>query len=339
MNWKSLPKIDAHVHILPREVLDANPDSDDEFSRARMEEHLRLMERYNIRQSLIMTFNDPFLMSMGFTVRDVHRNLREMCTEHAGRYAAFADIDVRNSAEKSVSEIAAALESPVFKGVKVHATNTGIPIDDEYYDAIYVYCEKRDIPVAFHCYPGSDKADVCAPGRIRSVLQRHPDLQVIVCHLGGPQWEDAVDLPAMFDISAVLPDYVEQYGINKTNKILRAFGTDRLFFATDWPCSRSIQTNDFAEDRLYSRSIQTNDFAEDRLYSRSIQTNDFAEDSLCGRVDESATDTPCGRADAIYERYFDVLDQMDFTEEEARDIAENNVRRFLGWPACSQNNC
>lgn len=276
MDWRTIPKIDAHVHILPPEVLDANPESDDVFSHARMEEHLRICKQYHIEQAVIQTFNDPFLMSMGFTVQDVHRNLVEMCAAHPGKYAAFADIDVRNSAEQSVREIAETFRSPVFRGVKIHASNTGIPIDGAYYDTVIEYCEKHAVPVAFHCYPNEDPTDVCAPGRIRNVLTRHPDLRAIVCHLGGPQWEDALDLPAVFDISAVLPDYAEHYGIAKTNEILRAFGTDRLLFATDWPCSRSIQP------------------------------------------------------DAIYEKYCEILNQMDFIEAEAEDIAGNNIRRFLG---------
>ena len=31
MKWRDIPKIDAHMHIIPDEVHAANPDSDDEF--------------------------------------------------------------------------------------------------------------------------------------------------------------------------------------------------------------------------------------------------------------------------------------------------------------------
>lgn len=263
MDWRIIQKVDAHVHLLPQEVLDANPDADDAFSHARIEDHLRIMDRYNIEKAVIMTFNDPFLMSMGFTVNNVHRNLKKMCEAHPGRYFAFADIDVRNPAEKSIQEIASALQYPVFKGVKIHASNTGIPIDDAYYDVIIDYCEKKGIPVAFHSYPNRLRANVCAPARIGHVLERHPNLRAIVCHMGGFQWKDALRLEAYFDISSILPDYVDRYGIQKTNGLLREFGTDRLFFATDWPCSRSVQTENIYEK--YSCILNQMDFSDEEI--------------------------------------------------------------------------
>lgn len=48
-------------------------------------------------------------------------------------------------------------------------------------------------------------------------------------------------LICIIDISAILPDYVREYGIQKTNEILRQFGPARLIFATDYPDSRILQ--------------------------------------------------------------------------------------------------
>lgn len=100
-------------------------------------------------------------------------------------------------------------------------------------------------------------------------------MKVIVCHLGGFQWEDAVNLDVHFDISAILPDFVDRYGIKETNIILRRFGVNRLLFGTDWPCSRSV-------DPIH-----------------------------------------------IIDRYLDILDQMDFTEEEMHMIGHVNAELFF----------
>ncbi|MCM1064136.1 MAG: amidohydrolase family protein [Eubacterium sp.] len=274
-DWRTIRKVDSHVHILPAEVLEANPDSDDEFSRARENDLLRIMDRYGIERSVIMTFNDPFLLSMDFSVEAVHRNLERICAAHPGRYAAFADIDTRNTPAASAAACEKALERPCFKGIKIHAANTGIAIDDSYYDDVLSMAEQGRIPVAFHSYPNRLRKNVCAPNRIANVLERHPDLIAIVCHLGAFQWKDAVSLNAWFDISAILPDYVLKYGVEKTNDILRSFPVNRLLFATDWPCSRSSPPED------------------------------------------------------IHERYFDILDQMDFTETEAQQIAYGNITKLL----------
>lgn len=274
-DWRGIRKIDSHVHILPKEVLDANQDSGDEFSHAREEDLLQIMDRYCIDRAVIMTFNDPFLMSMEFSAGAVHRNLEAICSRYPDRLAAFADIDTRNSPLDSARECERALKCPYFKGIKIHATNTGVAIDDPYYHEVLTFAERGGIPVAFHSYPSREANDVCAPNRIARVLERYPDLTAIVCHLGGHQWKDAAKLNAYFDISAILPDLVLRYGMEECRQILRAFPVDRLFFATDWPCSRSC------------------------------------------------------RAEEIYERYFDILNQMDLTQKEASRIAFGNIAGLL----------
>ena len=150
-----------------------------------------------------MTFNDPFLMSMDFSAKAVHHNPKSICEKYPGRFAAFADIDPRNSPTKSVLELERTMKCSHFKGIKIHAANTQIAIDDPYYDDILTFAERNGIPVAFHSYPNRLKKNVCAPNRIAGVLERHPDLIAIISHLGGFQWRDAVNLNAYFDISAI----------------------------------------------------------------------------------------------------------------------------------------
>lgn len=122
--------------------------------------------------------------------------------------------------------------------------------------------------IAVHSYPSSsreqDRNDYCAPKRIEHWLDRHPGLKVIVCHLGGFQWEDAVNLDVHFDISAILPDFVARYGIKETNRILRKFGVDRLFFGTDWPCSRSVEPTQIIE--RYLNILDQMGFTEEEMH-------------------------------------------------------------------------
>ena len=75
MKWRDIPKIDAHIHIIPDEVHAANPDSDDEFFFAKVSSYQKIMDQFNIRRAIIMPFNDPWLMSMDFTVDAAHQNL------------------------------------------------------------------------------------------------------------------------------------------------------------------------------------------------------------------------------------------------------------------------
>ena len=272
--WRTIKKIDAHIHILPDEVHEANPDSEDAWLRTDLNKYREMMDVLNIEKAIIMPFNDPWLMSMEFTIDAVHKNLYEMKQRYPGKFYAFADIDTRNTSAESVEAIRKAIVEYGLDGIKIHPNNTGIDLDSAYNQAIFAYAQEERIPVAIHSYPNSAD-DRSAAYRIVNVLEQYPNLTVIVSHMGAHQWEQLLPTRCFVDISAILPDYVRTYGIKKTNEILRTFGADRLIFATDYPDSRSLQ--------------------------------------------------PGG----IYDSYFDILNQIDFTNEEAEKIAYGNFEKIL----------
>lgn len=274
-NWKSLKKIDAHIHVLPDAVQEANPDADDVWVHADIHKYQEIMAANKIEKAVIMPFNDPYLMSMEFTVDAVHKNLYELKQQYPGRIYAFADIDVRNAPSKTVDAICQAVENYSLDGIKIHPNNSGMAIDSDYNRAIFAFAQERQIPVAIHSYPNTED-DVSAAKRVVKIADNYPDLKLIVSHMSAFQWERLLSIGCYVDISAILPDYTRTYGIGRTNEILHNFGAKRLLFATDYPDSRVLQP------------------------------------------------------DEIYPSYYDILDQMDFSEEEAKQIAYGNAKDILG---------
>lgn len=273
-DWRTLKKIDAHIHILPDVVHKANPDSDNVWAYADLHKYRRMMDAHYIERAVIMPLNDPWLMSMEFTISAVHKNLYEMKQRYPGRFYAFAGIDTRNISAVSVEAICQAINEYSLDGIKLHPSNTGMTLDSEYNQAIFSFAQDRHIPVAIHSYPNSAD-DPSAVMRIVKTLERYPKLTAIVSHMGAYQWEQLLPTCAYVDISAILPDYVRTYGIKKTNAIMRKFGADRLIFATDYPDNRFLQPEE------------------------------------------------------IYDSYFDILNQMDFTQTEAEMIAYGNIEKIL----------
>lgn len=241
-DWREIRKIDAHIHILPDAVHEANPDSEDVWVYADIAKYRRIMKRYSIEKAVIMPLNDPWLMSMEFTVSAVHKNLYEMKRKYSDQFYAFADIDTRNPSAASIDAICLAIEEFGLEGIKVHPGNTGIALDSEYNQAIFAFAQDRKIPVAVHSYPNSE-TDYCSVMRIENILERFPNLRIIVSHMGAFQWEKLLDTNTYVDFSAVLPAYAAVYGVERTNEIMRMFGTERLIFATDYPDNRSLQPN------------------------------------------------------------------------------------------------
>lgn len=274
-DWRTIKKIDAHIHILPDDVHKANPDSEDAWVHAaNLHKYCGMMDALGIEKAIIMPFNDPWLMSMEFTIDAVHKSLYDMKQRYPGKFYAFADVDTRNALAESVDAIRKAIVEYGLDGIKIHPNNTGVDLDSEYNQPIFAFAQEHRIPVAIHSWPNSEN-DRSAACRIVKVIEQYPDMTVIVSHMGAYQWEHLVPTRAYVDISAILPDYVSTYGITKTNGILRKFGTDRLIFATDYPDSRSL----------------------------------FPEE--------------------IYNSYFDILNKMDFTAEEAEKITFGNIIRIL----------
>lgn len=273
-DWRTIKKVDAHIHILPDTVHEANPDSEDVWVYADLHKYRAMMEGLNIEKAVIMPLNDPWLMSMEFTIDAVHKNLFAMKQRYPGKFYAFADVDTRNTSLESVDAIQKAITEYGLDGLKLHPNNTGVDLDAEYNQAIFAFSQEQNIPVAIHSYPNSEN-DRSAAYRVVNVLEQYPDLTVIVSHMGAYQWELLLTTRAYVDISAILPDYVRTYGIRKTNEILRKFGTDRLLFATDYPDNRLLQPEE------------------------------------------------------IYDSYFEILNQMDFTQEEAEKIAYGNIKKIL----------
>ncbi len=273
VDWRTIKKIDVHIHILPDAVHEANPDSKDVWAYADLHEYQKIMEGYHIERAVIMPLNDPWLMSMEFTVDAVHKNLREMKQRCPGKLYAMADVDVRNSAQESVKAIRRAIDDGL-DGIKLHPNNSGVALDSDCNREIFAFAQERKAVVVIHSYPNTED-DPCAADRIVNILNAFPALNVIVAHMGAFQWEKLLPTSAMVDISAILPDYVQAFGIGKTNEILRQFGPDRLIFATDYPDNRYLKPEE------------------------------------------------------IYETYFDILNQMDFSAEEAEKIAYKNILRVL----------
>lgn len=274
IDWRTLKKIDAHIHIIPDAVHEANPDSDDVWVYADLHKYRKMMDALNIERAVIMPLNDPWLMSMEFTISAVHKSLYDMKQRYSGKFYAFADVDTRNTSAKSVEAICQAIDKYSLDGIKLHPNNTGIDIDSEYNWAIFAFAQEHNVPVAIHSYPDS-VGDPGAAMRIVKVLEQYPKLTAIVSHMGAYQWEQLLPTHAYMDISAILPDYVRTYGIKKTNELMRKFGVDRLIFASDYPDNRFLQPEE------------------------------------------------------IYDSYFDILNQMDFTQAEAEMIAYGNVEKIL----------
>ena len=279
MDWRKIKKIDAHVHILPPEILGLykEEDPDDPWAHADPEEYLRIMEQYHVERAVLVPNNDGRMYYPG--ADETNQWLGEMQQKYPDQFWAFADLRKEGSyfMEDSPYVLQEAVEQYGLKGLKIHPSNLQLDADSLEMVPVLRKAAELKVPVAMHANPCRvGFHDNCAPDRINKMIQVFPDLTIITAHMGGMKWQDAVTGCGFVDISAVLPGFVNLYGIEQTNRILRRFGVHRLIFATDYPDVWFVKPQE------------------------------------------------------VYESYCDILNQMDFTEEEAYKIAYGNMAKILG---------
>lgn len=272
MSWKTCRKMDAHVHVLPGEraamfLADEGPEAC--WSRCSPEDYLRRMDRYGIEKALLVPTNDPYLYYQD--PRETNRFLGGLVKSHPDRFYAFADVTASGAyfVEQTPWILEEAVEEYGLHGLKLHPTNLHMDADDLRLVPVLRKAAELGVPVMFHANPCRlGFHDNCAPDRINRMIQVFPDLDIITAHLGGMKWQDAVSGCTWVDMSYILPKLAELYGLPQANRILRAFGPERLLFGTDFPQGE-------------------------------------------------------------YSVYFDLLDQMDFSEEEIERMAWKNMERLL----------
>lgn len=120
-NWKTIPKIDAHIHLMPPDVIEANQGFNDKFvDYGSVNDYLKLMDKYHIDSAFLMPFNDPYMLSMDFTVEAVNNNMTAMCKEGNADHKLyyFADIDLRNEMDKTIYELDRVTKQKECLGIK-----------------------------------------------------------------------------------------------------------------------------------------------------------------------------------------------------------------------------
>lgn len=127
--------------------------------------------------------------------------------------------------------------------VKVHLQVGRFHTTDPLLDEVWPQLERRGTPVLIHAsavYGVEGGHEYCGPDALRALLERHPDLRLIVAHLGAPDVEGFLDLAdeadtVWFDTAMVLtdPPYFESIPAPTLERIRGL--QDRLLFGSDFP--------------------------------------------------------------------------------------------------------
>ncbi len=229
---KPLLRIDAHCHIYPDAVAARAVESTGSF--------YGLPLVYAGTKSDLLAVHDAAGISHGliFSVattphqgRRINRFIASAASESGGRLIGLGTV---HPDSPTLREDLAEIEALGLRGVKLHPDIQGFKLDDHRCLKIYELCEGR-LPVLVHA--GDHRYDYSNPNRLAPILSIFTELTVIAAHFGGwSVWDDALaaltEYPNLFvDTSSSLYAMSAERG----RELVRAFGAERVLFATDYP--------------------------------------------------------------------------------------------------------
>lgn len=248
MKWREIPKIDAHAHLVTDEFREFFKDDKEScWTYSNKSYFKQIAKEYNVKKFVLQPTNDTYMYQETLTNNNW---LASQVKQSNGLFLAFADIQ-NNGAyilDVAPNHLEIAIKDNGLSGLKIHPNNLNIPFDDLRMVPVLRKAAELKIPVIVHSNPTMvGFHDDCAPDRINKMIQVFPDITFIASHLGGMKWQDALSALTYVDISYILPKLYEIYGKDMTERILKAFGADRLIFGTDFPQVYNTKAKDVYE--------------------------------------------------------------------------------------------
>lgn len=126
---------------------------------------------------------------------------------------------------------------------KIHLKVSRFHADDPRLDGAWSLLAARRVPVVLHASAiddGSAGEQFCGPGSVARLLEKFPDLPVVVAHLGAPDYVGFLDLARaaptlLFDTTTALtdPPWLAPFPTDRLGQ-LETIG-DRVLFGSDFP--------------------------------------------------------------------------------------------------------
>ena len=163
-------------------------------------------------------------------VASINHFILSEANQYPDRLVPFATLhpDVEHM-EDTLQEILAS----GFQGIKLHPEFQEFKVDEPRAIAMFDMISDK-IPVLLHC--GDSFRDNSAPERILHLIREVPKLRLICAHLGGWQvWERAAEILTGANIWVDTSSAIYALDKEKAAKIIRAYGTDRTLFGSDFP--------------------------------------------------------------------------------------------------------
>jgi predicted TIM-barrel fold metal-dependent hydrolase len=234
--------IDVHTHFMPKPVMDkvwqyfdsAGPLVGREWPityRSAESERVQMLRQFGVLGFTALVYPHKPQMAAW-----LNQWAAQFSRETPGCLATATFYPEPEAGEYVAAAIAAGTQ--VFKAhVQVGRYEPNDPLLDPVWGAV----EDAGIPVVIHCGSGPAPGEHTGPDPIRLLLQRYPRLQLIIAHMGMPEYVDFMELcensaDVRLDTTMAFTPFVDElmpFPSSQLNR-LRDLG-DRILFGSDFP--------------------------------------------------------------------------------------------------------
>lgn len=216
--------IDIHVHT--RRPIGQTDDEVDDM--------MRLAERNGIERA-VHQFNAGDMSEGPPTSERIRANndfAMELVARHSDFLSGFCYLNPENDPDFLVEEIERTVEHGNLSGIKCWAW---VKSTDERLDPIMEKAAQLDVPLLYHSFYNmlTPAYNESTPAEIAQLARRHPNVTIIMAHLGGGGWRGVMDVK---DCPKVLVDTSgSQPGAGLVEYAVSQLGPERILFGSDWP--------------------------------------------------------------------------------------------------------
>jgi hypothetical protein len=128
------------------------------------------------------------------------------------------------------------------RGIKIHPIVQAFAPTDPRLDPVYETCVELGLTVLSHSGRGRGHAPAADPFAFAPVMERFPDLHLLLAHLGGASWRQVSPFAAAYPaVSFDLCEIIAWTGApgapsaDELGRLIRGIGSERVLFGTDFP--------------------------------------------------------------------------------------------------------
>jgi predicted TIM-barrel fold metal-dependent hydrolase len=245
--------VDMHVHLFPTPEVGKQIVTEFQetygvgyYSYGTPDEYVADMKRASIDYGVVVSFApDRQLKNMNFWTTAITRPKRNQPANYP-MLIPFISVSPTMKGRKPVEELEFRLKWGM-KGVKIHPIAQGFPPDDPRMWPVYQWLVERDLPITAHSginVVEDQQTDLARPRRWLPVLEAFPRLRLILAHMGGGFWDEAINItrryPQVMLDTAIALTAVELGGKNWLDdaaavEMIRTVGANRVMFGSDYP--------------------------------------------------------------------------------------------------------